>query len=294
MVVQTTVSDAAVDFAWIIPLPAAPLESPVVLNDPSLFEWLDERTEQTEVRVVDARGLVLNLPRCGFPVSPIDPKEDVEVISVEVLNCSGSTGAPVGQWLENNGYVVAPALEKMTKRYCEEDWVFLILEISNPDQYTYMRLPALLVRWEGNTPVYPQVLTTINATDEDTDLVLYVAAPERVEASSMETTYAGRVDFEAHGEWSTGDFHGEILTEEMVEDLDGYWITRLEGTFAPDPMVDLYPEPVDSVPYRPESQYHTESGWTRHRPGLGCLAIIVLGALLLVAMRVAGHREGAD
>jgi hypothetical protein len=179
----------AQQFAWLVPLPAAPEFS---VGSQPLFDALLEATSP----VLGTMG-----PSCGgddsvgFIQSPDagaatrDPQVHTQAVGAfEVHTIEGGTVDAVMSWLGENGYAQDPAAEPILAEYLADGHVLVAFKLV-PDA-TIGELHPVVLRFPGNEPCVPIKLTAVAATadmgvrafflGEGVDAVLIMRLPAMV------------------------------------------------------------------------------------------------------------------
>jgi hypothetical protein len=298
LILRVVVRGATDEFAWILPIPAIPAETPEALDGgDKLFAYLYSVTAPEWQEAQDIRG---GRPGCSPGQASLSTgsggEDGVDLLGVDVVGdlvistLAADTGSALEDWLANNGYEMPPSLGDMVQPYIDNKWVFLAMKVV-PEPAEDLRLQVLRIRWPGEHPVFPLYLTSINGDSTKTKVTLFVFAEGRTDVEGMKTKFADMVTM------SGGTYHGngmeyhdvyiahDTVTSDILDTLDGYWLTRLERGFTPSQMADLYPEAVDSVPYR-EIRYYSSLGPTRRGLPAGMLAVALAFLAFFVVLRL--------
>lgn len=119
---------------------------------------------------------------------------DVAVLSAE-------NGDSLLDWLSTNGYHSPAGIEPVVRDYVSDGWCFVAVKMSLQQGGAQGVTRPLRMRFATDRPVYPMRLTGV--TDENLDVVLWVAADRRAQAKTFEVAqckkYKGDVHFRDSG-----------------------------------------------------------------------------------------------
>lgn len=299
LIIRVVVRGATDEFAWVLPIPSAPLETPEALvQGDDLFAYLYSVTAPEWREAQDVRGGRFD---CGSSASSslaMSGSDDgVELLGREVVGdlvvatLGASSGVALEDWLNDNGFAVPAGLSEKVQSYVENNWVFLAMKVA-PGFSEDARLQVLRIRFKAAQPVFPLYLTSLNSAGGKTPVTLFIFSDSRVDVPGMETAFAGQ--FAA----AKGNYYGrsfeyadvaigdDTIAAELLNGLDGYWLTRLQDSYTGSQMEDLYPEPVESEPYR-EIRYYSAVSPQLPARHAGLLAVLLLSAAALALLRFA-------
>jgi hypothetical protein len=306
MVVRVRVQGAPKDFAWILPLPSAPLETPEEFpKGDDLYFYLYEGSGPDYVEAQDAFSW-----GCGFGAAKsggsdlggegpaVDLLGSAMVGSFQLDTLSAASAPDLSEWLTANGYQVPAEFAAMAKPYIDEKWVFLAMKLATDKKLDDQRLQVMHLKWKGDKPVFPMRLTAGNAAADGTVVNMMLFSKHRMDVPGMETRFAGIYPDEySFSGWASEVIEPEADTPEgiFLASLDGMWWTRLDGTFSSSDMdEDLWPVAADDdESYRETKKYvalreHKEDS---ARPWLALFALAVAVAGVLVGLRVRGAAD---
>ena len=128
----------------------------------------------------------------------------VGVYDTTIVRASDPGG--LRRWLVERGYSHGEEDEAVFDSYIDRGWSFVAVRVSNDSTEGELGtldglLPPLVLLFESTEPVYPYALTA--TASHPVEVVLYVAAKQRVQCSALETEFSGR------GGW--------------YNDLGGFW-----------------------------------------------------------------------
>lgn len=248
------------DFAWIVPVPALPeLEE----SDGQAFRQLEWLTEP-EYR---SRDEGWSCEETSYDImSPTDDSGGVSIIDTELVGIydtmilaaddAGALSDSLTVWgflHEDNEDDLADLLDA----YVQDDWYFVTLKVDTAsfdgyDDYYYDYwywdggLEPISLAFSVEAPVYPMRISALSAGD-DTSVILYVQADERLDFDGAETEYANRLTArELAAIRSNYPELGAWLEE-------GLWLTKLARRYSPADMdEDVYlVEASRQAEYRP-------------------------------------------
>ncbi|MGB2938663.1 MAG: DUF2330 domain-containing protein, partial [Phycisphaerae bacterium] len=179
LVLQVKYQGPARDFAWLVPLPAAP-EVKAVKSD--LFAELSQYTQRRE-RWVGHHGRAVE-----GEVQVLERKK-VSIYDVAVLKAKGS--AVLMAWLKENGYNLPKKATPVVADYVKRGWVFTAVRIHPDDQKLWDEkhpgggtLVPLKFSFASDRIVYPLKISSLNAAE--TEVLLYVFGEDVVVHPDLE------------------------------------------------------------------------------------------------------------
>ena len=305
LVVETAYRDAGQDeYAWVVPLPSAPKVAPVspdvfrtieIVYAPSVIAhtssvWMFAvyllvviplnallRGQSIWVRAPFAILAVLGvlyscsslMPSSGMPASvTVLCRENVG--SYDVATLSAVEPGALLEWLDKNGFEVAPESRSVIGDYVREGWVFAVARLKPDEKAGRRKAHPLSFEFETKRPVYPLRLTGVGNGDCDIDL--YVYSNRRASSERLPAVSCREIDEVGHNGLR------KLVSGATV-------MTRLSGTLRPEDMrQDLFMEweefsPLAEVLYTARAA--TNSAATR---GLYGAVIVLLGLSLVAGM----------
>ncbi|MFZ3492693.1 DUF2330 domain-containing protein [Streptomyces sp. 5.8] len=203
-----TVGGDAKRAAWIMPVPG---RATVRLGDGGLFSQLVDLTgpeyrtrgyfwpRHGDWPFDSGRGDTAGAP----PPGSGDPRVGVigreRLGDFDVARLTATDPGALGDWLEDNGFVLPDRLSAELKPYVDQRWEYVAVRLAPREPGTTLRgtLDPLLIRFESDRLVYPMRLSRLASTAQS--LGLYVLAEHRMEPVSAiggnapEVTFAGRI-----------------------------------------------------------------------------------------------------
>jgi hypothetical protein len=129
LILSTSFSGNAEDFAWIIPVPAKP---EVTYSKDELFTALEDYTRPKVQDRYPAPLMGVNLIQSGIDdysakVTVVETKK-VDIYDVSVLEATDGTA--LRKWLEDNGYEYPATKDHLLQYYVTRNWYFVAAKIS--------------------------------------------------------------------------------------------------------------------------------------------------------------------
>jgi hypothetical protein len=304
MVVRVRVQGAPESFAWILPLPSAPLDPPQEFEDgDTLFAYLYEGSGPEWNEAEDAFSWSCAGAKAG-DAGGEGSEPSVKLLGTAMVGnfkvdtLAAAKAQDLSDWLEQNGYQVPSQFAAMAQPYVDEKWVFLAMKLASEEKTDDRRLQVLHLKWAGTEPVFPMRLTAGNAAAGGTEVHLMVFSSHRMDVEGLDTRYAGKYPDEFWETWYTdiSELDDEGAEQQFLQSLDGMWFTRLEGRFDSDEMTsDLRPVRADKdESYREQKLYvaSNRSEEAGHGEPLAVLVLALTVAGVFVGLRALG-RQGA-
>jgi hypothetical protein len=216
------------DFAWIVPVPAAPEVSAGTTGTfPTLQALFAPEVIQTDwlpgaivgVVLLAIAGLAMSLPSVlvrvtsvfaclvltagvflptlgkprgiasGPAVAGVEVLERKLVGSFDVGVLRSDDSGALAHWLDDNGFAVPSAAKPAMDQYVREGWFFVAAKVHRDGSGVATPHP-LVLRFAAKEPVYPMRLTAA-AIDHPLRLELYVFGPQRAAAPGMRVERCG-------------------------------------------------------------------------------------------------------
>ena len=183
--VQIQYSGAAADFAWILPLPAAP---ELAVSHNQIFTQLQFATQPVfQLNFVDEGGCynsyLYDFIDFIFPtVTTGNGPPAVEVVAQEQIGpydtavVSSDDARAIVDWLVDNGYQLGELGVELLTPYVEEGFYFLALKLA-PDR-DVGDLQPIAVTYAADAPGIPIRLTAV-ATEPDLGVLAYILGEHR-------------------------------------------------------------------------------------------------------------------
>ncbi len=198
LMLQTTYSGPAADFAWVVPVPARPKTQDIQVGNPAFFDAVFTATSPTvttEVRVVGGEMMgAADAPAPGAPGMATGQPGGPRVVVYDRLKVGpyeatvlAATGPGVlTAWLRDHGYRFPEDGQQVVDAYVERRWFFVALRITPEDQGQadlMTDLPPLQVTFEaGLEPVFPLQISQVSAPEQNAiDLVVLAEGPRKPE-----------------------------------------------------------------------------------------------------------------
>ncbi len=267
LVLEVRFEGAVEDFAWLVPLPAAP-EMRVVERE--TFKMLSRATRTVDMGRSRRSGFALS-GESSDEVSVLERKL-VGIYDIAVL--AGGAGGGIVAWLAEHGFRLPAHATPVIDQYLARDWVFAAMRISptaaSEDASLGKHLAdgtiqPVMFRFPSAEPVYPLKISSIMG--HPAEVLLYVIAKDplvcrNTEAVDWRNDVFGSVNLDrfqipdhlAHHEGTNvrrdTTYYITEIAERHFTDQGGAVLTKLRATFAPEQMVDLTFEsysPIDEL-----------------------------------------------
>jgi len=110
----------------------------------------------------------------------------LEHYEVSILGAAGAS--PLLRWLQENGYDVNPAADKVLDSYIRQNWFFVAVKLKPGEKRHYANefLPPLTIRYRHDRLVFPLHISSISTT-QTAKITLYVIADSTVSSSNFRT-----------------------------------------------------------------------------------------------------------
>jgi hypothetical protein len=282
LAIETRFTGSAENFAWVVPLPAAPEVSPATRG---LFTTL-RAMHQPEIKgnyqslvllwipimifllvmiarppgawralcggVIIVLGILLFLPSLGNARGiNADTTDGVTEVSRQLVGefdvtvIESKEPDALVKWLEERGFGVPAAAEKVIADYVAEGWVFAAAKMRR-DAAKKVDGPItphpLVFKFPVKAPVYPMRLTGVeNGGPLKVDL--YVLAESRAEAPGFSVERCGKLSYSS----GYGDMHSRVGRTKPDVRISHSWLmknatgaavaTKLSGTVPPEAMI---------------------------------------------------------
>lgn len=256
MVLQVKYSGPAEEFCWLVPVPSTPKLQTV---DPDVFAELSLYTQQRR-RWGKRQGDV--------PSVEVVERKRVGIFDTAVLKSTDAKA--IQQWLTKHGFEFPANRQDVLEFYARKEWVFSAIRIDQSELTADIEaklhegtLQPLLFTFTTKEIVYPLYISSVNAGT--TQLLLFVLsdmpvfhpwcatdnAPVWATAHLRPKYDMGRRFTEA---WDNRAYYRRVTAEELpkcrailkrMKD-DRWFLTRLDGLFTPEMMVDdltIRPDP---------------------------------------------------
>lgn len=286
LVLSVRYEGASEDFAWLVPTPEPPR---IEESNISLFQVMSAVTQAPTASVRNQVDSYEHLGGEGW----VDVLEEMTVGAFDLTVLRAGDAGELRAWLEERGFAYDGEAEAVLADYIERGWCFTAMRVnpsfldpaSGSAEYELSEgtIDPLRFNFNSPEPVYPLRISSLNPGD--TEVLLYVLAPQAYGHGSMELEYAERwqpVQIGALAEYSE-------LAGKMEED-GGCCVAKLRRTFSPKDMEDLYLTPVDEKELAAWAGFAPagNNGW----PWWELLAVVLaLGALAGTASGLWGRRE---
>lgn len=172
-----------------------PTPATVSLGDTALFDALDRQTEPEEVVRQDWWAGMGDGAAGGAPPTVLS---EVDLGPVQAVTLAASDAEGLNDWLESNGYGIAPGVQALLGDYVDRGWSFAALKLTG-EQALDGQLDPVRFEFATESPVYPLLLS--QAAAEPQSVRLYLVGDERMEVAFPdgselpgEVTWAGPVD----------------------------------------------------------------------------------------------------
>ena len=134
LVISLDVLGASPDAALLMPLPS---QAELTLEDPALFDELEDRTHPLVEKVTNWWPNFTFLERLGVGgagrdtagEAPVEVLEQGELGPLTVAQLAANDPAALSSWLTVNGYQVDPAVTAATAPYADAGWVIVAMKL---------------------------------------------------------------------------------------------------------------------------------------------------------------------
>ncbi|MCC6426568.1 MAG: DUF2330 domain-containing protein [Phycisphaerales bacterium] len=277
LAIETRFHGEGKEFAWVVPLPAAPEISgtttgvfpslravflPVVeVSQPQwtiatawagLLLFLALLSNKSWARtmailLIFLFAMCMLMPSLGQARGIAGGGDDVQILdrrfvgSYETQTIRSDSPTALSDWLVANGFEVPPSAAPAIARYVEDGWCFVAARLRRDDPVAAEMTPHPLVfRFATGTPVYPMRLTMTQ--DRPVSLELYVFGERAASVKGLEVESSSPVEYKDHGGWRQRHRSDAVVIAHaaiagIVGDLP--WATKLVGTIKPGASEDL-------------------------------------------------------
>jgi hypothetical protein len=173
--IQIQYEGEAEDFAWIIPVTAAP---EVFVGSQALFDSMLAATVPTFAINSQFIGDCGGSFGCGMDAAAEDSggfvgqesSKEVEILdrgfagAFEYVTLTGDTVQEIVDWLDANGYAQDPDAPPILEEYLQDDFVFVAVKLKSGADVD--EIHPLAIRYPGIEPCIPLELTRIAAVDD--------------------------------------------------------------------------------------------------------------------------------
>jgi hypothetical protein len=248
-VVQSAYSGDLSEFAWVLPVPAAPQDI-LAHNHSRLFDDLDEMTRPQFM--IEFEPAALPEPyyydgpwwMFGCYAQPVVPlaldagngddraalESSVDVVETgetgifdyTVLTSTGSEALLT--WLNDNGYAVSADAATVLQHYIDQEWHFLAVRVSDDEAQSTptsdeVKIPPIQFTCQTAEMVYPMIISQVSAAAQ-TEVLVYTLNFKRMQASDLTnaTIDEDTLDYVAASESLT---NYEDLFEAALGESDG-------------------------------------------------------------------------
>lgn len=244
LLLQTTYRGPAADFAWIIPVPAAPQEV-FAAN----AEFIDAILRQTSPVQVDhhERNTAIDSGRGGRGygggggsiggTTPSAPppvqvlarmavgKYDAAVLAADR---AGGQAGDIVQWLQDNGYEVSDRLTEVIQPYVKQQWVFVALKLQQQtaaDKSLLQDVPPIGIRFpqSGGRLVFPLYISRLSAPDH-TGIALVTIARSSYRCRELPVVWPDQ-STPIHSGETYGDFRRKLCRDPVPALLCEYRVS---------------------------------------------------------------------
>lgn len=201
----------------------------------------------------------------------------------DVAVLSADAGDDLMSWLNENDYVVDPAIASAVQQYIKDGWVFAAARLRYPGGLDSASPHPLRFTFQADRAVYPMRLTGVN--NGDLSLDLFVFADQRASATNMQVARCSQpkvIDSDKRALVKRSESSltiGHAGLKALIGDAKT--ATKLSGVLTPDQMKqDIY---LDWSPYRAEGEwFFSKTG--AGRVSLNVFACLLGGGILLLLM----------
>ncbi len=285
LVLSVRYDGASQDLAWLVPTPEPPL---IEEADIALFQVMSTLTPASAYGEEKGRGWNSQL---GME-SGVDVLDEMTVGAFDLTVLRAGDAGELRAWLEERGFAYDGEAETVLADYIGRSWCFTAMRInpafmdpaSGGAEYELSEgtVDPLRFTFSASEPVYPLRISSLNPGD--TEVLLYVLAPQAYGHESLELEYAEKWQPVQIGELAE---YSELAGK--LKDAGGCCVTKLRRTFSPKDMEDLYLTPVGEKELAAWAGFASagNNGW----PWWALLAVVLaLGALAGTAYGLWGRR----
>jgi hypothetical protein len=172
-----------------------PTPATVTLGDVALFEALDRQTEPEVVVRQDWWGGAGDGAAGGAPPTVLS---EVDLGPVQAVTLAASDADGLREWLDANGYGIAPGVQALLGDYVERGWSFAALKLTG-EQSLEGQLEPVRFEFATEAAVYPLLLSQASTQPQSVRLYLVgedrmaVAFPDGAELPG-DVSWAGPID----------------------------------------------------------------------------------------------------
>lgn len=212
-------------------------------------------------------GFVFFLRPAGVPGVEIVGSARVGIYDARIVRATEPEA--LRAWLEQHGFTFGVEDEGAFRSYVDRGWSFVTARVAKDAAVEKLErvdglLQPLVLLFDSSEPVYPYALTA--TAGQSVEVVLYVAAKQRVQCPLLDTDYSGAgwvvhpyteripeatsLFVEKPGEFVTWSL-GVESKPESVDFLGARWLTKLRAAIAPGEVTgDLVLAPGPESSYR--------------------------------------------
>lgn len=232
----------AEDFAWVIPIPSAPVGEPVTHESDELFEELNRMTSPKFGHFTGG-DLLIGCACSASTAAGADSggEETRELVTVvregeagfytyQVIAATDSTA--LTSWLLENGYSVPAGAEDLLNSYVQQFGYFLGLQIRRDAEATEGTQTITPVQFtcRTNRKVYPMAISRISAAEE-TEVVLYTIAEGKQQPVGFQSVIIPEEQVEKMDETESGTNYELLVRQAIAEGGAGTFITEYVGNW---------------------------------------------------------------
>ena len=239
LVLSVRYEGAAEEFAWLVPTPEPPV---IEESSIALFQLMSMLTPTSADFMKDSYGGSDHLS------AGVEVLEELTVGAFDLIVLRAGDAGELASWLEERGFAYDEEAEEVLADYVKRGWCFTAMRV-NPAfndpmsagmEYELAQgiVDPLRFTFDTTEPVYPLRISSLNPGD--TEVLLYVLAPQAYGHASLELEYAEK--------WQPGQIGALGEFSELasgMESAGGCCITKLRATYSPGEMEDLYLSPLD-------------------------------------------------
>lgn len=191
MTLSTGYTGDGEEFAWIIPLPVPPEVYDVFEagdTGEEAFETLDRQTSPSVSQGHSSGFFLATEGASGEEAQPVELYGSVVLDHYEASILGAAAAAPLLDWLNGNGYPVAPEALEVLDTYIHRDWAFVAIKLTPGEKRRYENefLPPLTIQYRYDEILFPLRISSVS-TDREVKITLYVIAESTARSSNFRT-----------------------------------------------------------------------------------------------------------